>query len=1031
MDPLRVEAYLRSICSVLDFDIGELWCARKEAGKNPTLKFIQLYTSDTYVDFHSLLIHPVERKQNQGIDDEEEHRFSPIICRGVCDGGQIVWANTRESKGLTGRSDLPLNTAVGIPIGSIGDDLYILVLFAVRLNEMTPSAVNYLCTVCKAVISPYSTSNNNGENNLSDTPSGFLRASKAGRFVNNVTITAANTQNFVGLWDISKLIQKYSSEVEFHLLPLGTLEKFFDYQEVLLFGLFEDFKRLRDGKFSDRQIGFLQNTFEGNPRNNHRQSHLRSRSNSICSESSRLWGEELNPLITSEYETKGINSNNDNAKLNEMNAVMNPRMRRNDISCVFSADFANTERLPRKNELTNMLIGHTQQQQQCQQVDFRLRQQGEGTSANDSSLIAYWNRKGAAMLEDYQRSSSSGSGAFNADAVAVLQVYTMMAYKQIQGRFHEFMISVLGMTVFDGAELWLSGSEEAVEQEGSENMLMLVAAVYKSRTMQRWVHLSRTMQLSVGEDVAGQCMQSSQPVWDSQYSSLNSSPEHRRTAMARQLGIRTAFSVPVPGCGVLSFYSSNLSFGPDQLVIQLIEKAVNLMTPEVQKQSLTQTEVENIEHAPQLTMAHWLRSGDMQQQEQQQLLPQQPPQNYGRSANQFESFPLTTPLQLMHTFPEPMSTSHTLGMPILPNVVNFCDRLAQCRSLVTNSRNQIATQHSERKQDRKRRQSADGSDCGSPTSDTTASSTSESSQLSVYNAAMALTTFGRCSDQPQNSGFPQSQQMECVPCEKKPRRSNSSASTTTPPDESEFALFQLNYRKDDPNQSNNKPPPAVGDTGRVLRNVKSSTNIQPMAAAAVSGTNSVENNTNQSNSNLFFNRKCHADGCMKCAQGATKYCIGHGGGKRCTFAGCDKGARDKLFCAAHGGGKRCSLEGCGKAAVGGSSLCTAHGGGKRCSVPNCSKSSQSSTSFCVKHGGGKTCKMDNCNKVARGRTDYCAAHGGGTRCVYEACSKLAVSTLKLCRYHSNSTKKGLCSNNNDTKDTFPRSQEKQVARAVS
>jgi hypothetical protein len=87
---------------------------------------------------------------------------------------------------------------------------------------------------------------------------------------------------------------------------------------------------------------------------------------------------------------------------------------------------------------------------------------------------------------------------------------------------------------------------------------MLVAAVYKSRTMQRWVHLSRTMQLSLGEDVAGQCMESSQPVWDSQYSSICSAPEHRRSVMARQLGIRTAFGVPVPGCGVLVFYSSNL-----------------------------------------------------------------------------------------------------------------------------------------------------------------------------------------------------------------------------------------------------------------------------------------------------------------------------------------------------------------------------------------------------------------------------------------------------------------------------------------
>ena len=32
MEPSRIEAYLRTTCSVLDFDIGELWCARKNPG---------------------------------------------------------------------------------------------------------------------------------------------------------------------------------------------------------------------------------------------------------------------------------------------------------------------------------------------------------------------------------------------------------------------------------------------------------------------------------------------------------------------------------------------------------------------------------------------------------------------------------------------------------------------------------------------------------------------------------------------------------------------------------------------------------------------------------------------------------------------------------------------------------------------------------------------------------------------------------------------------------------------------------------
>ena len=80
-----------------------------------------------------------------------------------------------------------------------------------------------------------------------------------------------------------------------------------------------------------------------------------------------------------------------------------------------------------------------------------------------------------------------------------------------------------------------------------------------------------------------------------------------------------------------------------------------------------------------------------------------------------------------------------------------------------------------------------------------------------------------------------------------------------------------------------------------------------------------------------------------------------------------------LSTCSHGGGKRCTFAGCTKSAVGGSNLCTSHGGGKRCAVEGCNKSAQSSTKFCVKHGGGKKCAHPDCEKVARGRTSYCAA----------------------------------------------------------
>lgn len=42
MDPALVIAYLRSVCSVLGCDVGELWCAR--SGKKKSLEFDALFS---------------------------------------------------------------------------------------------------------------------------------------------------------------------------------------------------------------------------------------------------------------------------------------------------------------------------------------------------------------------------------------------------------------------------------------------------------------------------------------------------------------------------------------------------------------------------------------------------------------------------------------------------------------------------------------------------------------------------------------------------------------------------------------------------------------------------------------------------------------------------------------------------------------------------------------------------------------------------------------------------------------------------
>jgi hypothetical protein len=175
------------------------------------------------------------------------------------------------------------------------------------------------------------------------------------------------------------------------------------------------------------------------------------------------------------------------------------------------------------------------------------------------------------------------------EPASILQIYAQMTYGLIQCRFHEFMISIMGMTVFDCAELWLlSPSLQCDDKSGmhEDHSLMLIAAVYKSSTMQKWVSFSERLRLKVGFDIPGKCVESAQTQWDSEYNSTFSNDTSRsnpRSQLANELSVKTALSVYVPGlggnvtCGVLSFYSSQCHFDAEPLMVSLIEKATQLM----------------------------------------------------------------------------------------------------------------------------------------------------------------------------------------------------------------------------------------------------------------------------------------------------------------------------------------------------------------------------------------------------------------------------------------------------------------------
>jgi hypothetical protein len=106
-------------------------------------------------------------------------------------------------------------------------------------------------------------------------------------------------------------------------------------------------------------------------------------------------------------------------------------------------------------------------------------------------------------------------------------------------------------------------------------------------------------------------------------------------------------------------------------------------------------------------------------------------------------------------------------------------------------------------------------------------------------------------------------------------------------------------------------------------------------------------------------KRCSADGCNKSAVGGSSLCTAHGGGRRCDVEGCDKSAQSSTrFCVKHGGGKKCSHEGCEKVARGRTLFCAAHGGGVRCKLEGCNRVAIGKLQLCRAHGGGSRLKKN-------------------------------------------------------------------------
>jgi hypothetical protein len=74
--------------------------------------------------------------------------LSPIMVDAISRTAQVVWANTRKQEGLLGRSDMPLQTAVGMPVAmDSSGNMCVVVMFSPLNIQSTDDAMEYLRSI--------------------------------------------------------------------------------------------------------------------------------------------------------------------------------------------------------------------------------------------------------------------------------------------------------------------------------------------------------------------------------------------------------------------------------------------------------------------------------------------------------------------------------------------------------------------------------------------------------------------------------------------------------------------------------------------------------------------------------------------------------------------------------------------------------------------------------------------------------------------------------------------------------------------
>ncbi len=112
------------------------------------LRFVQLYTSKNFESHRAELINPPDHSWNDKNDSEaevSEHVLSPRLVNAISSTAQVVWATTKKQEGLTGRSDVVLQTAVGMPVAvDANGNMCVVVMFSPNNIQSTEDSLDFL-----------------------------------------------------------------------------------------------------------------------------------------------------------------------------------------------------------------------------------------------------------------------------------------------------------------------------------------------------------------------------------------------------------------------------------------------------------------------------------------------------------------------------------------------------------------------------------------------------------------------------------------------------------------------------------------------------------------------------------------------------------------------------------------------------------------------------------------------------------------------------------------------------------------------